>query len=49
MRFATRHLLLALTLGLVAAPAALAQCPAPTPVQGAGTPGSLPVFPATNW
>jgi hypothetical protein len=49
MGFAMRHLLLAVTLSLVAVPAAIAQCPASTPVQGAAPAGPLPVFPPTNW
>ena len=49
IRLAARHLVLALTLGVAAASAALAQCPASTPVQGAVPPGPLPVFPPSNW
>ena len=44
-----RPLLVTMALFLAAMPAALAQCPAATPVQGAAPPGPLPVFPATNW
>jgi len=42
-------ILLALALGLVAAPGTLAQCPATVPVQGAALPGPLPLFPPDNW
>jgi len=41
--------LAALSASLTAAPAALAQCPASVPVQGAPPPGPLPLFPANNW
>ena len=33
----------------IAAPIALAQCPASLPAQGAVPPGPLPLFPADNW
>src|SRR4051812_24156744 len=32
-----------------AAPAALAQCPASTPVANGALPGPLPLFPSDNW
>ncbi len=43
------HVLFALALGLLAAPVALAQCPASVPVEGAAPPGPLPLFPPDNW
>ena len=46
LEIAARRLLLVLFLGLLAAPAALAQCPASTPLQGGVPPGPLPLFPA---
>jgi hypothetical protein len=39
----------ALELGLVAAPLALAQCPASVPVEGATPTVPLPLFPPNNW
>src|SRR5688500_2447354 len=50
MRRSVIRLLLACTLSVLAAPAALAQqCPPSVPVQGAPPPGPLPVFPVDNW
>ncbi|MCY7354299.1 MAG: hypothetical protein LH470_04335 [Lysobacter sp.] len=50
MRTSLMQLVLACTLGVLAAPAALAQqCPPAVPVQGAPLAGPLPVFPADNW
>jgi hypothetical protein len=43
------HLVFALALGLLAAPVALAQCPASVPVEGAAPTGPLPLFPPDNW
>src|SRR5260221_3903807 len=49
MRSKPAQLLFALALGVLAAPGALAQCPASVPVQGAPPPGPLPLFPPDNW
>ena len=42
-------ILLAVTLGLLAAPATFAQCPALVPATGAALPAPLPLFPSDNW
>ncbi|MDQ2963737.1 MAG: hypothetical protein M3R31_11365 [Pseudomonadota bacterium] len=49
MRSKLPHLLLAIALVLLAAPASPAQCPASVPVQGAAPGVPLPLFPSTNW
>jgi len=49
MRAAATHILFSLLLGLPAASASLAQCPATLPAQGAALRGALPLFPSTNW
>ncbi|WP_190285664.1 Calx-beta domain-containing protein [Montanilutibacter psychrotolerans] len=50
MRPMITRLLLTCTLGLLAAPMAMAQqCPSSVPVQGAPVPPPLPLFPADNW
>src|ERR1700751_170375 len=41
--------MLAACLSLLANPGALAQCPAPVPVEGAPPPAPLPLFPPDNW
>src|ERR1700751_1106736 len=41
--------MLAACLSLLAGPGALAQCPAPVPVEGAPPPAPLPLFPPDNW
>jgi hypothetical protein len=43
------HLPLALALGLLLGPAALAQCPVSVPVEGAAPTVPLPLFPSDNW
>ena len=43
------HILLAIALGFLVAPGALAQCPALVPAAGAAVPGPLPLFPSDNW
>src|SRR5437870_5111754 len=49
MRFKAACVALALALSTVVLSAALAQCPASLPAQGAVPPGPLPLFPADNW
>ncbi len=50
MRSSISRVLMACTLAVLSAPAAMAQqCPAQVPVQGAPLPAPLPVFPADNW
>jgi len=49
MRSKLAHLLLAIALVILAAPASLAQCPASVPVEGAALTVPLPLFPSNNW
>src|SRR5436190_13020796 len=49
MRLKTALVAMAAAIGLFAAPAASAQCPASVPVAGGALPGPLPLLPATNW
>ena len=49
MRSKLAHILLAIALALFAAPAALGQCPASVPVEGAAPTVPLPLFPSDNW
>jgi hypothetical protein len=48
-RASAAAILVAIVFSLVAATAALAQCPASLPAQGGALPGPLPLFPPTNW
>jgi hypothetical protein len=49
MRSNLAQLVLALVLGLLATPVALAQCPPSVPVEGAAPTVPLPLFPSDNW
>jgi hypothetical protein len=49
MRSKLAQILFAIASIFLAAPAALAQCPASTPVEGAALTVPLPLFPADNW
>jgi hypothetical protein len=49
MRSKLAHMLLTIAFVLLTAPAALAQCPASVPVQGAAPTVPLPLFPSNNW